>query len=70
LFYNFIFFKITSSLSKNVQIQHNLKDSWSPLEINELDELERLQALKQRENLLKGLGVKDMVNKILTGKIF
>lgn len=43
------------------------RETWLPYEINELDEMERLSALKQRENLLKGMGVKDLVNKILSG---
>lgn len=43
------------------------RETWLPYEINDLDEMERLSALKQRENLLKGMGVKDLVNKILSG---
>ena len=44
-----------------------LLESWIPLEINELDEMERIQSLKQRENLLKGMGITDFVNRILYG---
>jgi hypothetical protein len=42
-------------------------ESWKPIEINELDEMERLQSLKQRESLLKGMGISDIVNKMLFG---
>lgn len=38
-----------------------------PLEINELDEMERIQSLKHRENLIKGMGITDFVNRILYG---
>lgn len=40
---------------------------WKPLEINEFDEMERIQSLKQRENLLKGMGITDFVYKMLFG---
>lgn len=42
-------------------------ETWKPAEINDFDEMERLQSLKQRENLLKGMGIIDFVNKILFG---
>ncbi|CAF0706120.1 unnamed protein product [Brachionus calyciflorus] len=42
-------------------------DSLKPNEINDLDEMERLQSLKQRENLLRGMGIVDFVNRILFG---
>ena len=42
-------------------------ETWKPTEINELDEMERLTSLKQRENLLKGMGIADIVNKMLFG---
>lgn len=42
-------------------------ETWKALEINELDEMERLQSLKQRENLLKGMGITELVNKMLLG---
>ena len=42
-------------------------ETWKALEINELDEMERLQSLKQRENLLKGMGIAELVNKMLIG---
>ena len=42
-------------------------DTWKPIDINDLDEMERLQCLKQRENLLKSMGVIDLVNRILSG---
>lgn len=44
-----------------------LSDTWKPFEINELDEMERVQSLKQRENLIKGMGITDFVNRILHG---
>jgi hypothetical protein len=58
---------MTSYLSKNSTVPKNFKDTWNPLEINEFDEIERLQGLKQRENMLKGMGVKDIITKVLTG---
>lgn len=42
-------------------------ETMRPLEINELDEMERVQALKHRENLIKGMGITDFVNRILYG---
>jgi hypothetical protein len=42
-------------------------ETWRPIEINELDEMERVQGLKQRENLLKGMGITEFVNKMLFG---
>ena len=42
-------------------------ETWKPIEINELDEMERVQGLKQRENLLKGMGITEFVNKMLFG---
>lgn len=42
-------------------------ETWKPVEINDLDEMERVQGLKQRENLLKGMGITDFVNKMLFG---
>jgi hypothetical protein len=48
-------------------IMQSQNEAWRPNEINELDEMERMHALKQRENLLKGMGVVDFVNKILVG---
>jgi hypothetical protein len=42
-------------------------ETWRPFEINELDEMERIQSLKHRENLIKGMGITDFVNRILHG---
>lgn len=42
-------------------------ESWKPTEINEYDEMERIHALKQRETLIKGMGINEIVNKILSG---
>ncbi len=42
-------------------------ETWKPFEINELDEMERVQSLKHRENLIKGMGITDFVNRILHG---
>ncbi len=45
----------------------NDNDKWKPLEINEHEEIERVHWLRQRENLLRGLGVGELVNKMLSG---
>ena len=42
-------------------------EKWKPMEINEHEEIERVHWLRQRENLLRGLGVNDLVNKMLSG---
>ena len=44
-----------------------ISETWKPFEINELDEMERVQSLKHRENLIKGMGITDFVNRILHG---
>lgn len=42
-------------------------ETWRPVEINEFDEMERLQSLKQRDNLIRGMGITDFVNRMLSG---
>lgn len=38
-----------------------------PFIIDETEELERIQGLKQRENLLKGMGINEFIHRILFG---
>jgi hypothetical protein len=38
-----------------------------PIPIDETEELERIQSLRQRENLIKGMGINDFVHRILFG---
>lgn len=42
-------------------------DSMKPLAIDEAEELERIQLMKQRENLIKGMGINEFVHRILFG---
>ena len=42
-------------------------ENWKPSEISDLDEMERIQSLKHRENLVRGMGIIDFVNKMLYG---
>jgi hypothetical protein len=42
-------------------------DTMKPLLIDETEELERVQGLKQRENLLKGMGINEFIHRILFG---
>ena len=42
-------------------------DTMKPLIIDENEELERIQTLKQRDNLLKGMGINEFVHRILFG---
>ena len=42
-------------------------DTLKPLPIDEIEELERIQALRQRENLIKGMGINEFVHRILFG---
>jgi len=53
-----------SSMPKFTYIQ---VDTMKPLIIDENEELERIQALKQRDNLLKGMGINEFVHRILFG---
>lgn len=56
----------TSSATAHGHVSTN-GESWRPSEINEYEEMERVHSLKQRESLLKTMGIGDIVNRILSG---
>lgn len=55
-----------SSISSASSVQLQV-ETWKPAEINEYDEMERQHSLKQRESLIKGMGVDEIVYKMLSG---
>ena len=57
----------SSSSKENSTPQSGFVESWRAAEINEYEEMERLHSLKQRETLIKGMGVDEIVYKMLSG---
>ncbi|XP_053320939.1 tubulin polyglutamylase TTLL13-like [Spea bombifrons] len=52
--------------NRNMEKKENKIDSMKPTDIDEQEELERLRGLQQREKLISGMGIVDLVHKLLS----